>query len=113
VDQQTLLQRLLDILQGAKLRPAMYFGHAEPGAASTFLAGFSSAAGTALGWDWERRFDVRKKVAVGRGWKSTSTGPVHQMEAKGLPAGKIVTELIEIEAEFIRQMTEPTKADSQ
>jgi hypothetical protein len=108
-----LLQRLLDILQGAKLRPAMYFGHAEPAAATTYLAGFSAAAGTALEWDWERRLDVRKKVTVGRGWKSTSTGREHQMAAKGWPAGKIVTELIEIEAEFIRQMTESTTADSQ
>jgi len=86
----------------------MYFGHEEPAAAITFLAGFSSAAGTALGWDWERSFDVRKMATVDRGWKWTSTGPHHQMVAKGWPSGKIVSELIELEGDYIRQMTETT-----
>src|SRR4051812_662347 len=85
VDQPNLLQSLLGILELVKLRPAMYFGHEEPAAAITFLAGFSSAAGTALGWDWERRLDILKNVTKSRGWRWTATGPQHQMAAKGWP----------------------------
>jgi hypothetical protein len=109
VDQHGLLLSLLGILERVKLRPAMYFGHEEPAAAVAFLAGFSSAAGTALGWDWERRLDVLRNVTTSRGWRWTAAGLQHQMVRKGWPASKIVTELIEIEADFIRRMTESMK----
>jgi hypothetical protein len=91
----------------------MYFGHEEPRAAITFLGGFSTAAGVALAWNWECRFDVRQKVTIGRGWEWTSTGPHHQMASKGWLPSKIVAELIELEAEYIRQMMAASRVQSE
>ncbi|MEZ6142914.1 MAG: hypothetical protein R3B84_20310 [Zavarzinella sp.] len=109
MDQNTLLQGLLAILELVKNRTDHYIGPVEPEHARNFLSAFSLAAGYALGWDEECRFEVREYCAVNRGWKWRSAGPEHQMAAKGWPAEKIVTELIELECDYIRQMTKRSK----
>jgi hypothetical protein len=106
VDHNVLLANLLAVLDDMKVRPALFCGHDEPAAAATYLAGFSAAAGVALGWNWERRFDVRDEVKTNRGWRLASGGPKQEMIAKGWSDSQIVLEYIEIEAEFIRRMAE-------
>jgi hypothetical protein len=106
MDQASALANLFRILEHAKARPAMYFGRDEPDLAFLYLAGFSTAAGAALGWNLERRFEIREAAVTSRGWRYMANGPVYQMNAKGWSASQIVAELIEIEAEYIRRMTQ-------
>ncbi len=94
MDRFIALANLLGILEHVKKRPGMYIGPESVEAAIAFLAGFSCAAGAALGWDWERRLAVLEEVIKGRGWRCTATGPHRQMIAKGWTVGQIVTELI-------------------
>jgi hypothetical protein len=111
VKQQAGVERLLRMLDCVKARPAMYFGQDEPEAASLFLIGFSAAAGAALNWDFDQWLNVREVVTTSRGWQWTSTGPHREMIAKGWSSSKIVAEMIDIEAEYIRQMTEASQTE--
>lgn len=95
------IEKVVEILESAKLRKAMYFSPVTVEAADTWLGGFATAciACGVLG-NWVDVHAARER----RGWDVTRpTCPIPQMQAKGLTDEQIIEELFAILIDTVRQ----------
>ena len=92
--------KLISQLREVQKRPEMYIGDLDSRSMRSFLVGYLVAQ-SALGVR-EAGLD-RHKIIESRGWKVRAVGPVPEMRERGLTEREIVTELIEIEIDVLRE----------
>ena len=95
---------LIACLEGARKRPAMYFGEVDVEAAVQFLNGFQVAVGALCGFDRGR--ELREQVVRGRGWRWSAMHPSHEMLRRGMKPEAVIDELLVIEIEVVRRQSE-------
>jgi hypothetical protein len=99
---RNIIDAAVESLEHFRRRVGMYIGAADVGRAEAFLNGLSlglAAAGIGFVEDawWKAQAD--------RGWEKAPFGPIAQMEAKGMDASAIISELVEIEIQMLRRYT--------
>ena len=95
---------LMACLEGARHRPAMYFGKVDVEAAVQFLNGFRVAVGAMCGFDRGR--ELREQVIKGRGWPWSAQHPSREMVRRGMSPEAVIDELLVIELEVVRRQAE-------
>jgi len=90
--------RLIECLESARSRPAMYFGAVDVEAAMHFLNGVGLAVKALLG----DNIEIRRQVLITRGWDANAMHPSQQMIDRGLTPADAVDEMLVIEIETIR-----------
>ena len=98
----SIIDAAVDRLEHFRQLVGMYIGAADARRAEAFLSGVGlglAAAGVGFVEDawWKAQAD--------RGWTKAPFGPVAQMEAKGMDAAAIISELVEIEIRMLRRYT--------
>jgi hypothetical protein len=94
------VDRLIECLENARTRPAMYFGEVDVGAAMHFLNGVGLAIFVWLGEDHE----IRNQVIAARGWHRNAMHPSGEMIERGLTPAQVIDEMLVIEIETIRRL---------
>jgi hypothetical protein len=97
---EQIIAEAIDSLHHFRTRLGMYIQRADIGRAEAFLTGFGlglAAAGV------RNAQDAWWNAQAQRGWHKSPTGPVPQMEARGMTVQEIISELVEIEAEVLRR----------
>ncbi len=104
MDVQQQINAIIDLLETARKRKAMYFQPVDGTAASNFVCGISSVA-YALGIEGRR--EAWWKAIEKRGWKVCGVGPLPAMQERGMTDEQIADEVlaIEVEAWQIQQAT--------
>jgi hypothetical protein len=92
--------RLIEWLESARIRPAMYFGSVDIDAATHFLHGVELAVTAFLGIPIETQL----QVIADRGWRPNSIHLSPQMTERGLTTAEVVDELIVIEIETLKRL---------
>lgn len=80
----------------------MWVGKLDPWFMVSFLHGFESGLNIAGLPEVEQVRWTDK--ALRRGWKVRSTGPIGEMRERGMSEREIITELIEIEIDALREI---------
>lgn len=94
-----IINNLIEQLELARLRPAMFMGRITLEAVHGFGSGVHCAC-AALGVT--QTLELRRQATQNRGWVFTASGGVNAMEAKGLTETQIVDELLLIEIEMLK-----------
>ncbi len=94
------VDRLIECLENARTRPAMYFGEVDVDAAMHYLNGLGLAI---MVWLEEDR-QIRNQVTAARGWHPTAMHPSREMIECGLTPAQVIDEMLVIEIETIRRL---------
>jgi hypothetical protein len=95
------LAGLVDLLRMMAKRPALYLGSEDPDRAELWLSGFEAAV--FAGPLSEEQSRIQEQVQRSRGWEVTATSSWRQMLERNLSPAEIITELTEIEIEFLTE----------
>ena len=94
------VSRLIECLEHARTRPAMYFGEVAVEPAVHFLNGLQFAETFWLG----NLLETRLAVASERGWPRTAMHPSQHMVERGFTPAEVIDELLIIEIETLRMV---------
>jgi hypothetical protein len=94
-----MIARLIEILESARQRPAMYLGPIDPDLAEAFLNGMHLAC-FAAGVDVTP--EVRRRVTEARGWPWSAMSLARVLRERGLHDVAIVDEQFALEIEALR-----------
>jgi hypothetical protein len=97
------ISRLIDILMSAEQRKAMYFDPVDPVSVIHWLSGLRAGCSLA-GLEW--RPDDRRPALERRGLELTATWEVDQLRNRGLGLEATVDELLAIEIEMWRDVSD-------
>jgi hypothetical protein len=92
------LFRVMQILGNARKRPGMYFSPPTPETAAAWLHGIQVACEAA---GIERSLALEEEACKARGLEFDAAGPIPKLQALGLPAEKIVDELIALKIDVL------------
>jgi len=93
------IDRLIECLESARSRPAMYFGGIDVEAAMHFLNGAGLAVMCLIG---EYR-ESRDQVITARGWQLSAMHPSREMTERGMTPDLVIVEMLAIEIETLRR----------
>jgi hypothetical protein len=95
------LAGLIELLRFMAKRPALFIGSDDPERAELWLSGFEAGVFTKPLSDEQRQ--IQEKIIRSRGWRVTATSSWRQMVERNLSTADIITELIEIKIEFLKE----------
>ena len=93
--------RVSEMFVSIRERPLVYFGKIDPHSAMCFIHGFYTGYGITSAAN-PNLTEARNKILALRGWQSPPVRPEKEMERKGMSAGQINNELLDIEIEAWR-----------
>lgn len=101
INNQTIIAKLLVILEHAKERPGMYFSNIET--ADSFLRGFGTAVSVYL--EVDEVYRIRVQVTNERGWPRSSREPWDEMISTGMSEEQVIGEMLNIEIEVWKRVS--------
>jgi hypothetical protein len=101
------LQAIINLLKTVRKRKWMYFQPVDGTAATNFAAGVAAAT-HALGLESPEYRATWWQTVRNRGWEEQATGPLPQMEARGMTAEQKADEVLAIEIDTWRALQETT-----
>lgn len=103
MNRRDIVEKLTGELKLTQMRPAMYIGENTVLRMQNYLSGMYAVL---VLIDIVFTSEIRYKAISSRGWKTSSTGAVADMQAHGLSEGHMVQELLRIEIKMLELMAE-------